>query len=137
MLGVEVATDLAAALAAARQWDELAVAAGRPFSAPTWMLAWWRHVAPPGGALRIALVRDGDTLVGVVPCHLASAAARVPVLRLLGAGFTARGGPVARAGRETEVARAAAAALGSGPDAPGVVALEGLPGGSPWAELLA
>src|SRR5215208_3358659 len=106
MLSVEVATEPAAAHAAVPEWDALAVAAGRPFSAPVWMLAWWEHLAPPEAALRLVLVREGDSLLGVVPCHLASTATRVPVLRLLGAGFTARMEPLARPGRESEVARA-------------------------------
>jgi CelD/BcsL family acetyltransferase involved in cellulose biosynthesis len=117
-------------------WDELAVAAGRPYCAPAWMLAWWRHLRPHGSALRLVLVHDGPALVGVLPCFVQDAGARAPVLRLLCAGFTARAEPLAVPGREPEVAVAAAVALAGLPDAPGMLALEGLPAGSPWPRLL-
>jgi CelD/BcsL family acetyltransferase involved in cellulose biosynthesis len=47
-------------------WDDLAVAARRPFCAPAWMLSWLRHIGDDG-AVRVIAVRAGDRLVGVVP----------------------------------------------------------------------
>jgi CelD/BcsL family acetyltransferase involved in cellulose biosynthesis len=134
MLTARVVTDPARAAEAAGPWDALAVAAGRPYCAPAWMLAWWRHMAPADARLRVVLVHDGDELAGVLPLQLASERARVPELRMLTAGFTARVEPLAAAGREAEVARSAAAALARLD--PGALVLEGLPGGSPWPELL-
>ena len=135
MLTASVVTDPDGVADAVGAWDALAVAAGRPYCAPAWMLAWWRHLAPEDARLRIVLVRDGDALVGVLPLYLQSASARVAELRLLTAGFTCRVEPLADPGREAEVARSAAAALADQP--PDALVLEGLPGDSPWPRLLA
>ena len=135
MLSGRVVTDAGALADAAPAWDALAVAAGRPYCAPAWMLAWWRHLAPEHARLRVVLVHDGDVLAGVLPLHLVSEHDRVPVLRLLTAGFTARIEPLAQPGREAEVAQAAAAALA--PLGPGAIVFEGLPDGSAWPALLA
>src|SRR4051794_17582534 len=48
-------------------WDELAVSTASPYSAPAWMLAWWRHVAPARAQLRLVFSFDGSDLVGVAP----------------------------------------------------------------------
>ena len=50
-------------------WDRLAVARRQPYSAPAWMLAWWRNVAPPGAALSVVVVREGDEAIGVAPFY--------------------------------------------------------------------
>lgn len=49
------------------EWDELAVACVSPFSAPAWMLAWWRNAAPSGARLQAVLAFEGEELVGVAP----------------------------------------------------------------------
>jgi hypothetical protein len=46
-------------------WDELAVAAGRPYCAPAWMLAWWRALVPAGSELRVVLALDVAVVRGV------------------------------------------------------------------------
>jgi CelD/BcsL family acetyltransferase involved in cellulose biosynthesis len=135
MLRASVVTEPDGAAVARDAWDALAVAAGRPYCAPAWMLAWWRHLAPPDARLRIVLVHDGEALVGVVPMFLQSASARVAELRMLTAGFTCRVEPLAVPGREADVARSAATALAA--QAPDALVLEGLPGDSPWPRLLA
>ena len=70
MLRAEVIDDLAVLRRWETEWDALAVAAGRPFSAPAWMLAWWRRAAPGGAELRVVVATDGDALVGVAPFYV-------------------------------------------------------------------
>jgi CelD/BcsL family acetyltransferase involved in cellulose biosynthesis len=55
------------------EWEQLlGRSAGHHFSlTPTWLLAWWRVFGPQGGRRLHALVlRDGETLVGLVPLLL-------------------------------------------------------------------
>lgn len=113
------------------EWDALAVAAGRPFCSPAWMLAWWRHAAPPGAELRAVVVRDGGDVAAIAP-FFADRRRGVVRLRLLGSGTSPRREPLVRAGREEEAATAFARGL-TGAD---IVVLEGVPAGSPWPELL-
>jgi CelD/BcsL family acetyltransferase involved in cellulose biosynthesis len=131
-----IVTDAEQARALADGWDALAVAAGRPYCAPAWMLAWWRHVEPPRSELCVVAVEDGDELVGLAPCYVISDTG-LPVLRMLGAGFNAGLEPLAVAGREGEVAEAIAGALAVREERLAVLSLEGLPGGRPWPGLLA
>jgi CelD/BcsL family acetyltransferase involved in cellulose biosynthesis len=51
------------------QWDALAVKTGKPFSAPAWVLAWWRNVHPKSSGMRVVAVRDGSSLVGLAPLY--------------------------------------------------------------------
>jgi CelD/BcsL family acetyltransferase involved in cellulose biosynthesis len=117
-------------------WDELAAAAGRPFCAPAWMLAWWREGRSGDARLRVVLVLDGDELVGVGP-FFAQVAYGLAEYRLLGAGFCHRIGPLARAGREREVSAAIATALAAATPAPASVVFEGINAGDAWPELFA
>src|SRR5262245_12926616 len=48
-------------------WDALAVARGRPYCSPGWMLSWLRTVPPPGAMLRVCLAHDEGQLVGIAP----------------------------------------------------------------------
>lgn len=133
-LVVEHAEELHAHLPA---WDALAAAAGRPFCAPAWMLAWWQEGRSGDARLRVVLVLDGDgELVGVGP-FFAQVARGLAEYRLLGAGFCHRVGPLARAGREREVAAAFAAALAAMTPRPASVVFEGIDGDDPWPELIA
>src|SRR3954465_7824669 len=67
-------------------WDELAAACARPFCAPAWQIAWWRHVgAARGGSLRVAAVLDGGRVVAIAPCFTERERG-LAVYRLLGAG---------------------------------------------------
>ncbi|HEX5145495.1 MAG TPA: GNAT family N-acetyltransferase [Conexibacter sp.] len=120
-------------------WDALAVAAGRPFCTPAWMLAWWREGRSGDARLRVVLAFDdaaGGELVGVGP-FFAQVAYGLAEYRLLGAGFTHRIGPLARAGREREVAAALAAGLAAATPAPASVVFEGIDAADPWPELFA
>ena len=104
-------------------WDALAVAAGRPYASPAWMLAWWRTAAPKGAQLRVAVASDGDgALVGVAPFWCSRRGLGGTWLRLLGAPVCAPTEPLARPGSERE----AAAALARG--ARGHAPLPRLPG---------
>lgn len=115
-------------------WDELAAAAGRPCSLYAWMSAWGRHA---DGEPRVAVVQDGDELLGVLPGVVVRDAIGTRRWRLLGAGTVTTIEPLGRAGHEREVAEHAAAALARSAPAIDVVALEGVPAGSPWPRLLA
>jgi CelD/BcsL family acetyltransferase involved in cellulose biosynthesis len=118
-------------------WDALAAAAGRPFCAPAWMLAWWREGRSGDARLRVVLALDADgTLVGVGP-FFAQVAFGLAEYRLLGAGFSHRIGPLAAAGREREAATAIAAALAAATPAPASVVFEGIDASDPWPELFA
>lgn len=116
-------------------WDELAVAAGRPMTAPAWMCSWWRHAAPAGCLLRCVVVRDGEQVIGVAPYYVTIARGRVDY-RLIASGIAQRLEPLAAAGREQEVATAIGAALCAAYPRPSLVSLEGVPADSPWPTLL-
>jgi CelD/BcsL family acetyltransferase involved in cellulose biosynthesis len=84
-------------------WDGLAIATGRPFCSPAWMLAWWRHMRPRRSGLRVVVVREGAELLGVVPLWAARADRRFSRYEVLSAGICSPVGPLARSGREDEV----------------------------------
>ncbi len=129
----QVFDDVAALEAHRSAWDELAVAEGRPYCAPGWLLPWWRHVAPAGARIRVVLVFCAGTLIGVAPFY-ADRAGGLTRWRPLGAGTCERVEPLARRGREAEVAGQISLAIArAGPD---VVTFEGVPEGSCWPDLL-
>jgi CelD/BcsL family acetyltransferase involved in cellulose biosynthesis len=113
-------------------WSALAVAAGRPFCLPGWMLAWWRHAGPPRAELRTVLVHDGSALVGVAPYFADPGPAGRTDYRLLASGTSQPIGPLAAAGRAREVAEAVAVALASARPGASLVTFEGVEAGSPW-----
>ena len=118
-------------------WDELARARQLPYCAPGWLLPWWNHMAPPDGVLRIVAVLDGASLAGIVPLYASPWRLGLARYALLGTeDLTARVEPLARPGREQEVAAAAARALASARPVPALLRLEGIPAGSPWPDLL-
>jgi CelD/BcsL family acetyltransferase involved in cellulose biosynthesis len=126
-----------------RDWDDAVAASPRPsvFLLRDWVVTWWRLF---GTRLRPLLVRvadaDGRTL-GIAPMYLEYPKGTGPVVRRLGIiGDRIIGseylGLIARAGHETEVARAAVSHLvasGVGWDA---VELIGLVDGDPAGEAL-
>lgn len=130
MLEARVAThrrDFEQALPA---WDALAVASGQPMSAPAWTLAWLDHLAPAGAETRVVLVGDDGDLVGVVP--LVARRDAGCGLWSLAAGDTGRVAPLARSGREWEVAQAAVAALGASEPPLDMLRIDNAPGGA-WS----
>ena len=133
----ELVEDLTGAEALRGPWDDLAVAAGAPFGAPAWCLAWWRHVAPPRARLAIVAVRDGPRLAAVAPMYGTRRRTGVTTYRFLGTGASLRGLPVAEPGSEAAAAAAIVEVLADLPDRPDVVAFDGVPADDPWPELLA
>jgi CelD/BcsL family acetyltransferase involved in cellulose biosynthesis len=112
-------------------WDELAVEAQRPFSAPAWALAWWGHLRPDGAQLRVLIVEDGDRLAGVLPLFVSGRS-----YRPLGGGL-APVEPLSKAGAEEGVAEAAAGLLASIEPRPSTVELEGHGSAPDWSAMLA
>lgn len=117
-------------------WEALAIACGRPFCLPGWMLAWWREAEEANGELRVILVFDDGELIGVGP-FFANPTLGLIEVRLLGAGFSHRIGPLARPGEERRVASALAAALASFEPRPASIVFEGVDAGDGWPELIA
>lgn len=117
-------------------WDELAVALGRPYCSPSWMLAWWRHAAPPGARLHIAVVREERTLHGIGPFYAEPARWGVTRYRLLGAGSAAPVEPLARPGVERTVAAVLAGSLASATPRADVVSFDGVARTPGWPRLL-
>jgi CelD/BcsL family acetyltransferase involved in cellulose biosynthesis len=116
-------------------WDALAIARGRPYCAPGWMLSWLRAVAPADALLRACVVLDGDALVGIAPFWtLAEGGGRYG---LLAERASSPIEPLAVSGREEEVATAVADLLGGARPRPQAIEFQGAPGGSPWPRLLA
>src|SRR5438874_147939 len=89
-------------------WDRLAAEVGAPYCAPAWMLSCWRHTVSGNAELRTVVVRDGDELVGLAPYFVQLHKLGLAEYRALGAGISHRIGPIARVGREDEVATAVA-----------------------------
>ena len=119
-------------------WDALAVAARRPYCAPAWLLAWWRHVAPPHARLRTVVVFDADGAVAAVAPYFAQRApAGFTEYRLLGSGTASRLSPLARAGTEAAAAVAIARELAAASPRARAIRFEGTDRASPWPQLLA
>jgi len=96
-------------------------------------MPWWHHVAGADARLRVVLVSDGDTLIGVAPFY-AERATGLTRWRPLGAGTCERVEPLARPGREAEVAREISRAIALA--RPHVVTFEGVPATCRWPVLL-
>jgi CelD/BcsL family acetyltransferase involved in cellulose biosynthesis len=131
--GAELVCDVDRAEALAPEWDALAVACGAPTSCPAWMLAWWRHLAPSSGLLRVIAVRRDRELIGVVPFWVDAARRSTQgVYRLLADDFSPRVMPVARPDSVWEVARSAASLLRNPELRPDRIELGPIPADSPW-----
>jgi CelD/BcsL family acetyltransferase involved in cellulose biosynthesis len=130
----EDAQSLAPHLAA---WDEMAVRTGRPFCSPAWMLSWWREARAGDARLRVTLVLDGDELLGVGPFFAQIGRLGIVEMRLLGAGFSHRIGPLARPGEEEPVACLLAQALAAMRPRPASIVFEGIDGRDPFPDLIA
>jgi CelD/BcsL family acetyltransferase involved in cellulose biosynthesis len=105
--------------------------------APGFVLAWWRHVAPPDAQPRLVTVRDEGRLVGIAPFYVEPSARRARIdYRLPGIELCGGMSPLAAPGREWEVAASIGAALADAAPRPHLIALEGLPISTPWASAL-
>ena len=117
-------------------WDALAVARGRPYCAPGWMLSWLRAVAPPDALLRACVVLDDGELVGIAPLWTqdGDGGGRYG---MLSEHTSSPVEPLCVNGRETEVAAAFGELLSEASPRPREIELKGAPAGSPWPRLLA
>jgi CelD/BcsL family acetyltransferase involved in cellulose biosynthesis len=86
------------------EWDALAGAASNPIASPSWVLAWWHHVAESGLQPRAVAVRDHGLLIGLVPFYARASKLGVVEYGLMAADFGACTEPLALPGREWEVA---------------------------------
>jgi CelD/BcsL family acetyltransferase involved in cellulose biosynthesis len=132
MLSTKVIDTVDGLAAIDADWDRLAVAGGRPFAAPAWALAWWKHLRPADAQLRVVVVDDGDRIVGIGPFYVSGRA-----WRLLAASYSAAVAPLSEAGREAEVARAIGAAIAATEPRPATLKLEQQSADPDWGSLLA
>ena len=119
------------------EWDRLAVTAERPFGAPAWALAWWRHTGSPRSVLRVIAVRASDgSLAGIAPLGV-DRSHGLGRYRFLGSEAGARIEPLARPGAEAEVAAAVAAILARAEPRLDLLRFVRIPAESPWPALIA
>lgn len=118
------------------QWDRLALARRRPFCAPAWMLAWWRHGARSESALRTVVVHQGRELLGIAPFFVERARGGLARYRILAAPWCHGAEPLATPGREREVAALFARALAAADPRPDLLVFEALRQDAPWPRLL-
>ncbi|MGA9285202.1 MAG: GNAT family N-acetyltransferase [Solirubrobacteraceae bacterium] len=135
MIGQELITDLSTLEALIPEWDALAVSNKRPTCSPAWMLGWLRHLAPPGACARVVAVRDEQELIGLAPFFVQVGRRGRTDYRMMGESLP-RTSPLARPGREWEVAQAIGATLAEAVPRPDVLALENGPVASPWPTAL-
>ena len=93
------------------EWDELAVAAGRPFCSPVWMFAWWEHARTGDARLRTIVIRDRRRVLAIAPFFAQVGNLGLVEYRLLGAGVSQRTGVLWRPGYEVLLADALGDAL--------------------------
>ncbi|MSO41413.1 MAG: GNAT family N-acetyltransferase [Solirubrobacterales bacterium] len=120
-----------------RAWDDLAVARGRPYCAPGWMLSW--NIAARGRShVWIGVVREASEIIGVIPLsgHPLPMGRRARY-ELLGSGTSFRIEPLAMPGRQRAVAEAAGELLASLSPPLGLLSLRGIDPESGWTQALA
>jgi CelD/BcsL family acetyltransferase involved in cellulose biosynthesis len=115
-------------------WDRLAVERGRPYAAPAWMMSWWRNAAPHGSGLRVVVVKDGGSVIGIAPLYAAETGVQFASYRTLGVGSFRE--PLAAPGVEREVAQAVANTLAASEPRPRCVSLEAIGASSLWTDAL-
>lgn len=117
-------------------WDRLAQVRRRPFCAPAWMLAWWRHGARPGCRLRTVVVHQDRELLGIAPFFVERTKAGLARYRILAAPWCHGAEPLAAPGCEREVGALFARALAGADPPPDELVFEALREESPWPEIL-
>jgi len=136
MPGAELVTEVERLAELTPEWDALAAECGMPQLSPAWVLAWWRHVAPPAAALRAVVVRDGAALAGLAPYYVERGTGGRVDYRLPGIEIAGRLAPLARTGREWDVAEAIGAALAGADPRPDALLFEAAPVEALWAAAL-
>jgi CelD/BcsL family acetyltransferase involved in cellulose biosynthesis len=136
MIEGELITDIAALEALVPEWDSLAVAASNPVTGPAWVLAWWHHLGSPGLRPRVVAVRDGRELIGLAPFYACPGRRGVVEYRLMGGDFGMCMEPLARVGREWDVAREIGQSLARASPPPNMVAFGPMTLASHWIEAL-
>src|SRR4051794_12329326 len=119
------------------EWDALAVARGRPYCAPAWMLAWWHHVGRGRGELRAVAVGPASHLAALAPFSAEPPLVRRPRYRVLAADMSHRVEPLAAVGREREAAEVIARTLADARPRPAVIQFESVDQRIEWPALLA
>lgn len=133
-LSAVVIDEVAALEALVPAWDELAASCSLPTSTGTWNVACARAYGEP---VRVAVVREGGDVVGIVPLVLRRGPYATRELHLLGANVTVGNAPLAIPGREAEIAECATAVLARCRPRADRLVLNGLPDRRPWARLMA
>ena len=118
------------------EWDALAVARARPYCAPAWQLAWWRHARPPSALLRAVIVLDQGRLVGIVPLYCKRQSLGGWEWALLGSSIASGIEPVAEVGMEEVVAGVIAEKLAWIEPLPRLLRLSQISAESPWPTLV-
>ncbi len=114
------------------QWEDLAVAAGRPFCSPAWMLAWWAHARTGDARLRTIVLSERGRVLAVAPFFAQVGRFGLVEYRLLGAGHFHRIGVVCREEHEAQVEAPLAEALRTLQPQPSSIVWEGIDGGDVW-----
>ncbi|MDB6136902.1 MAG: cellulose biosynthesis (CelD)-like protein [Verrucomicrobiales bacterium] len=133
-LSAAVIDEVAALEALVPGWDELAEASALPTSTGTWNLAVARAYGEP---VRVAVVRDGSEIVGIVPLVERQGPYATRELHIMGANVTVGNAPPSIPGREADVAECATAALARVRPSADRLVLNGMPDRHPWAALMA
>jgi len=136
MLTAELIDDVAGLEPWTEAWDELAVELSQPCSSPKWMLPWWKHARTGHAELRTVVVREGDSLVGLAPYFVQIGRYGLAEYRVLSAGAAHRIGPLAKPGREREVADAIASTIAAARPRPASFIFEGISEDSEWPALV-
>src|SRR4051812_14712864 len=114
-------------------WDALAVARGRPYCTPAWMLAWWHEVAPADARLALIAIRDGQELAAIAPFWANPGSGRYG---MLAEGTASPLEPLARPGLEREAAALCAQVLAGATPRPATIVFRNAPARCAWPRLL-
>lgn len=114
------------------EWDELAIAAGRPYCSPAWMLSWWARARTGDARLRVIVLRDRQGILAVAPFFAQVGTLRLTEYRLLGAGTSHRIGVLTREGHEPAVAASLGKALSCLDPRPSSIVWEGIDARDDW-----
>jgi CelD/BcsL family acetyltransferase involved in cellulose biosynthesis len=135
-LRVELIDDVQGLAPFVAEWDALVVARARPYCAPAWQLAWWRHARPPSALLRAVVVLDQGRLVGIVPLYCKRQSLGGWEWALLGSSIASGIEPVTEVGMEEVVAGALAEKLAGMEPRPRLLRLSQISAQSPWPTLV-